>query len=108
MLADLIEGERFWHFEIVDIVANQQRWTDGWAGNLDFQVQATVAAYPTLPGLMAALRGSYRETIALYASLPEDFTRRKGSYWRLAYQAIDFPSHFAVHLEQIKAAIEPR
>lgn len=105
VLAHLIHGERGWQNAIVEIVADQERWADDWGGNLSFHVAATVQAYPKLADLLDAFRRTRLETIALYTGLPREVVERKGSYWRIAYSAVDTPTHFEIHLDQIKAAI---
>jgi hypothetical protein len=41
----------------------------------------------------------------MVANLPDDFMDRKGSYWRLAYNLLDAPSHHQTHMEQMRAAV---
>lgn len=105
ILAHLIHGERFTQFDIVDRLTGFERWADDWGGNPDPQVQATVAAYPSLAGLMEELKQAYKETVALLARLPQSFVERRGSYWQVAYSNIQDNTHLDGHIEQIKAAI---
>jgi uncharacterized protein YndB with AHSA1/START domain len=105
ILAHLIQGQRFWQNNVVEIVSMQERWTDNWAGNPDFQVQATLDALPTLAMLLETYKSSRNETIALYARLPEEFVQRKSGYWRLAFNAFETPTHFDAHLDQMRTTV---
>lgn len=105
-LAHLIHTERGWHTQISDLVGGFEPIYDEWGGNLKSRVEATVTVYPTLPDLREALRREYAETVAFLERLPEDFTDRKGSYWRLAYNMVEAPYHFNLHLEQMRGAVE--
>lgn len=105
ILAHLIHGERGWHKTVVEIAANQESWLDEWGGNQNFYVSATVEAYPTLSELKEAYLRAHRETLAIYARLPQELLQRKGSFWRIAFSAVDQPTHFDAHLDQIKATI---
>ena len=105
VLAHLIHSERANQFDIVDRVIGFERWADDWTGNLHIQVQATVAAYPTLVELLDELKHAYQETVALLARLPQGFVERRGSYWQVAFNYIQERTHLDEHLEQIKAAI---
>lgn len=106
ILAHLIHGERYAQFDLVDRVTGFERWSDDWGGNLDIQVQATVAVYPTLRELFDELKRAYAETVALLARLPQSFVERRGSYWQVAYNSIQDNTHLDVHIEQIKATIQ--
>ncbi len=106
VLAHLIQGERFTQFDIVDRLTGFERWADDWGGNPDAQVQATVAAYPSLAELLDELKRAYKETVALLARLPPSFVERRGSYWQVAYSNIQDNTHLDGHIEQIKAVIE--
>jgi hypothetical protein len=46
------------------------------------------------------------ETVQILIHLPNEFMARKGSYWRLAYNFLEQPYHFYLHLDQMKATIE--
>jgi uncharacterized protein YndB with AHSA1/START domain len=105
IIAHLIHGERAFQLNICDIVVGEEQWTDDFGGNLDAQVRATVSAYPKLADLLGEYRRAKEETIALFENLPENFIERKGSYWRLAFNALDEPFHFHTHLDQMRAAL---
>jgi uncharacterized protein YndB with AHSA1/START domain len=106
VLAHLIHGERFAQFDLVDRVTGYERWADDWGGNLDIQVQATVAAYPTLAELLDELKRAYKETIALITRLPQSFVERRGSYWQVAHAYVQEDTHLDGHIEQIRAALQ--
>jgi uncharacterized protein YndB with AHSA1/START domain len=106
IMAHLIHSERGWHTWMNDLVSGFEPWYDDFGGNLQGRVEATVAAYPTMTELREELRRNCDETIAFLTRLPEDFQARKGSYWRLAYNMVDEPYHFKLHLEQMRSAIE--
>ncbi|MEK7326216.1 MAG: hypothetical protein AAB217_13250, partial [Chloroflexota bacterium] len=67
---------------------------------------AGIAAYPTVPALLASSRRTELETGALMAALPPEFVARKGSYWSLAFGFLQPPFHNHEHFNQIRAAIE--
>lgn len=106
ILAHLIHGERGWHTWMNDLISGFEPWYDDFGGNLQGRVEATVAAYPTMAELREELRRNCDETVAFLTRLPEDFVARKGSYWRLAYNMVDEPYHFSLHLDQMRSAIE--
>ena len=106
VLAHLIHSERNNQFDIVDRISGYERWADDSGGNLNLQVQATVAAYPTLVELLGELKNAYKETVALLARLPQRFVERRGSYWQVAFGYIQDRTHLDEHVEQIKAAIK--
>lgn len=104
-LAHLIQGERYGRFIIAEMVGGFESWSDGWSGNLDEPLQATVLAYPTLADLLVELQRNFTETVAFYAALPESFRQRKSTYWRMAFNALQGPDHFYSHMEQMRLAI---
>jgi uncharacterized protein YndB with AHSA1/START domain len=106
VLAHLIQSERFLQQNLSEVVVEYERRADGFGGNLDAWVRATVSVYPTLQELLGEYKRSYAETIALFANLPDEFEQRKGSYWRMAFGALQAPYHFNTHIEQMRASIE--
>jgi len=105
VLAHLIHSERGFQDNVGEMVTGAEAVYDDFGGNLLARVEATVAVYPTIADLLAAYTRSTDETVALLAHLPEEATRRKSSYWRLAYIALDNPFHFRGHLEQMGDAV---
>jgi len=105
ILAHLIHGERYAAFEAVGNVLNQEQWTDDWEGNPTYQVEATVAAFPTLADLVDELKRLYVENASLYAHLPKDLPKRKSIYWRLAYGVLQPDYHFQEHAEDMRGLI---
>ena len=105
VIAHLIHSERGWQNAIHEIAGGQEASYDGFGGNLDARNQATLKAFPSLAELAAEWKRLNTETVALLAYLPDEFIQRKGSYWRLAYQCLYFPTHFFTHLEQMQAAL---
>ena len=105
VIAHLIHSERGWQNVIAEIAGGVEASYDGFGGNLDARNWATIAAFTTLADLEIEWKRLNTETIALLANLPEEFFQRKGSYWRLAYQCLYFPTHFFTHLEQMQVAL---
>jgi uncharacterized protein YndB with AHSA1/START domain len=106
-LAHLIRGERDSRVFITDLLGNQETWSDGYSGNQQAGINATLAVYPTLHELLGELKRNYAETTALLANLPADFPEKmKGSYWRVAYFWLDSTYHEHEHFDQMRAAIE--
>jgi uncharacterized protein YndB with AHSA1/START domain len=105
-LAHLIHAETGTQVEIQDLVIGFEPIYDGFGGNPQARIEATLAVYPTVDDLLKAFQRSCDETVAFLAHLPYEFVARKGSYWRLAYNLTDRPYHFNLHLEQMRYAIE--
>jgi len=105
ILAHLILCERYWQNFMAEIVTGQESWADDWGGNLHTQVRATVAAYPSLAEMLEAFQRAICETVAFYANLPEAFVNRKGSYWRVAHNALEAWEHYRTHLSQMRSTI---
>lgn len=105
-LAHFIQGERFFHQYMAELVSGYERFADDYGGNVDEILQATTAVYPTLEELFDEYKRNMAETLFVVAHLPEEFLARKGEYWRLAYGLLQDPFHFDSHLEQMQAALE--
>ena len=104
-LAHLIHGERYNQMFITELMEGFERFADDFGGNIDAQVEATVAAYPTLQDMVQEYKRSMDETVHYVALLPDEFLARKGSYWRLAHGLLQEAYHFHGHLDQMQAAI---
>ena len=74
--------------------------------NMPAQNQATIATYPTIQDLVQEYKRSMDETVQILIHIPDEFMARKGSYWRLAYNSLEYPYHFHNHLDQMKATID--
>lgn len=106
VIAHLIHSERGLQNVIAEIAGGDEASYDGYSGNIEARNLATIAAFPSLAEMEAEWHRLNRETVALLAHLPEEFIERKGSYWRLAYQCLFFPTHLFTHLEQMKEVLQ--
>lgn len=104
-LAHLIHSERETHSWIGDLLGGNERRADDWGGNINERNRATIAAYPSLSELLEELKRSKIETVELVRALPPAFTRRKGSYWRLAYNLLESHLHPRLHMDQMAATV---
>jgi uncharacterized protein YndB with AHSA1/START domain len=102
ILAHLIHSQRYSQSYIVELLSGFERWADDFGSNVDAQVRATAAAYPTLAEMLAELKCSYDETIALVENLPAEILKRKNTFWRIAYSVVGTPYHFYTHFDQMK------
>ncbi len=106
VLVHLITGEHFTQNFILEMLGGQERWLDGYPGNENILIQGYLAAFPTLQDMLVELKRMYTVNIQMAKALPADFfQKRKGSYWRLAYNWLQPDYHFQEHLGQIKMAI---
>jgi uncharacterized protein YndB with AHSA1/START domain len=107
VLVHLIHGERDNQIHISNLVGGQEQWADGYSGNQQARIDATLSVYPGIHDLLAELKRNYAETSALFAHLPADFPiKRKGSYWRAAYYWLVAPNHEHDHIDQMQTAIK--
>jgi uncharacterized protein YndB with AHSA1/START domain len=106
VLAHLIHSERGWQNIISEIIGGHEASYDDFGGNPQARIDATLAAYPSINALLEEYKLSTVETLVTIAHMPEDFATRKGSYWRVAFLAQQFPFHFRTHLEQMQAAVK--
>jgi membrane-associated protease RseP (regulator of RpoE activity) len=105
-IAHFIQGERFWLQYIVELISGHMRFADDYGGNVNEEIEATIAVYPTVQDLVEEYKHKMAETLYLLAHLPADFVANKGAYWQLAYNLLQDPYHFNTHLEQMKTALE--
>jgi len=105
-LAHLIHTERFWAFNLVDSVNGFNRWADDGGGNIEAHIQATVAAYPTIPALLSELKANITEVVTFASNLPDSFLACKSAYLNNANVLLNLQSHLLSHIEQIKSAVE--
>lgn len=105
ILAHLVQSERGYQNYIADVVGGQEPHYDDYYGNLQARINATLDVYPTLSDLRQELKRCSQETLALFVHLPLSFLERKGSYWRIAYGALEAPYHHQIHLEQMRALV---
>jgi hypothetical protein len=104
-VAHLVVGERDTHAWIADLISSEERWSDGFAGNVPARHSGLLAAFQTTPMLLEELRRNETETVAMVAALPPEFVTHKGSYWRLGYSLLQTLDHTREHFAQIRAAI---
>jgi uncharacterized protein YndB with AHSA1/START domain len=105
-IAHLLQGERYTQMWILQLLGNQEQFSDDWVGNLYPAVASTVAAYPSLPDIREEYRRSMAETVALLNHLPDQFVAKKGSFWRISTNLLEGASHFDSHLEQMTKLVE--
>lgn len=106
VVAHLIVDERDRHATIDELINGEERWYDGFAGNIQVRHKAVVTVYATVPALLEELKRHEAETVALVAALPAEFMARKSSYWRLGSGLFRVASHPREHMSQIRAAIQ--
>jgi len=104
-LAHLVQTERSWIANLDDVVGGYERLADDWGGNIPAHVNATIAAYKNVQGMLDELKRLANEAVAFLAALPPEFVARKCSYYQAAWQMLEAQGHTASHVEQIKAAI---
>jgi uncharacterized protein YndB with AHSA1/START domain len=105
VVAHIVQGERANRFFFDDIVNGYERIVDGFGGNLQAHIDATVKVYPTASAMLAELRRSVEETLAYAAALPPEFVEDKGAFYRLGSGLVQADSHLRTHIEQIQAAL---
>ena len=106
VLAHLIQGERYNHQWIGELIGGHEGAYDDYSGNQALRLSATIHAFPTVADMAAELARLNAETLALMDSLPDEFVQRKRTYWRLARTFLDESySHIADHLGQMRAAV---
>ncbi len=102
VLAHLIHSERDQQLILHTVVFDQELVSDGYGDNLDARNKATVAAYGSSKALLEEFHRAITETTFFIANLPEKFVKHKGSYWRQAFNLLQFPQHTDEHIVQIR------
>jgi uncharacterized protein YndB with AHSA1/START domain len=105
VVAHLIHGERFNQAFLTSLIDGYEITTDGFGGNIDAQVAATVKANPSVVLILSLLRRTVEETLAYVAMIPDDFVANKGSYYRFGFGLLQPNFHLTGHTQQIKAAL---
>ena len=105
VIAHLIHDERDKHGYITELVFSQERVSDGFGDNLPARISATVAVYETADALIEEFRRCEMETVHIISNLPEEFNVNKATFWRLAFNTLQFPLHTREHLRQIADCI---
>ncbi len=105
VVAHLIQGERFNQAFLTSLIDGYEITADGFGGNIDAQVAATVKANPSVALMLSALRRTVEETLAYVALIPDEFVANKGSYYRFGFGLLQPNFHLTGHTEQIKAAL---
>ena len=105
IVAHLIHGERSNQIFLTVLIDGYERVADGFGSNINAQVQATVAANPSVALMLDALRRTVEETLAYASYLPEEFVANKGSYYRFGFGLLQPNFHLTAHAGQIRDAI---
>ena len=106
VLAHLIHELRGTLSFINDLLGGYEPLYDDYGPNSDCRISATLTAIPTLSGLLEEYRRICVETASFIECLPDSFVENKGSYWRIAYNALDSDYHLSSHLDQMRDALE--
>jgi uncharacterized protein YndB with AHSA1/START domain len=105
VVAHIVQGERGQRVFFDEIVGGFERIVDGFGGNLQAHIDATVSIYPTVRTMLDELRRNVQETLAYAAALPPEFTKDKGAFYRLGSILVQGDLHIRSHTEQIKNAL---
>ena len=106
VLAHLIHSELGWQNYASEVMGGYEGAYDGFGGNIQARIDATMEVYPTKEALFKELKAHDRESISMLSHIPEEFLAHKGRYWKLVYQANQNPYHLQAHIEQMKVAIQ--
>ena len=105
VLAHLIHELRSNLSFINDLLGGYEPLYDDYGPNTKCRVSATLAAIPTLSGLLEEYRRISVETASFIECLPESFLENKGSYWRIAHNALLPDYHLDSHLDQMRGIL---
>ena len=105
VLAHLIHELRGNLAFINDLLGGYEPLYDDYGPNSECRLSATLAAIPTLSGLLEEYRRISVETASFIECLPESFLEHKGSYWRIAHNTMNPDYHLYSHLDQMREAI---
>lgn len=105
VVAHLIQGERFNVNYLSSLIDGYEPTTDGFGGNINEAVAATMKANPSIKLMMDALHRSVDELLLYVEMIPEEFTANKGSYYRFGSGMLQPNFHLNAHTQQIKEAL---
>ncbi len=105
VVAHIVQGERANRSFFDDIVGGYERTVDGFGGNLQAHIDATLSVYPTIRAMLDELRRNIEETLAYAAALPPEFVQDKGAFYRLGSGLVQADLHIRSHTEQIRNAL---
>jgi uncharacterized protein YndB with AHSA1/START domain len=105
VVAHLIHNERATQDFISSLVQGAERVGDGNGNNVDAQVRATLAVYPTIPEMLEELKRNVEETLRFVELVPDDFVANRGSFYRVGQAVLQADLHMDGHLAQLKAAL---
>jgi uncharacterized protein YndB with AHSA1/START domain len=105
VVAHLIHNERVTQDFFATLVTGAERVSDGGGANVDSQVRATLATYPSSKEMLGELRRSVEETLRMAELLPQDFVLNRGSFYRVGQALLQADVHFDGHLAQLQAAL---
>lgn len=105
VVAHLIQGERYNAIYLSSLIDGYEPVTDGFGGNINASVAATVKANPSIREMIDALRRSVNEILIYTEMIPEDFVANKGSYYRFGSGLLQPEFHLNAHTQQIKEAL---
>ena len=105
VVAHLIHNERGTQDFLASLVTGEERVSDGAGANVDAQVRATLATYPSIIGMLGALRRGMEETLHMAELLPEDFALNRPSFYRVGQALLQADVHFDGHLPQLQDAL---
>jgi uncharacterized protein YndB with AHSA1/START domain len=106
VLAHLSEGERAFHFLLVNMAVNG--WLDTGPISPDQilgRLKAVLAVTPTLQGLVDRFNTDEAETEAIIRRLSETTMAHKARFRRIAQFLVYGPDHTREHIEQIKKTV---
>ena len=106
VIAHLIQNERYNAIYLSSLIDGYEAVSDGFGGNINEAVAATVKANPSIKLMLEALRRSVDEILLYAEMLPADFVENKGSYYRFGSALLQPGFHLNSHTDQIKKALE--
>ena len=107
VVAHLIQNERFNSTFLANLIDGNEPQFDGGGNNVNAQVEATVAANPSVRLMLDTLRRTVEEVLTFAALLPDDFIANyKASYYRFGSIILQPNFHLGSHTQQIKDALE--
>jgi len=105
VVAHLIQGERFNLNYLSSLIDGYEPTTDGFGGNVNASVAATVKANPSIKLMLEALHRSVDELLIYVEMIPAEFVENKGSYYRFGTGMLQPNFHLNSHTQQMREAL---